>query len=274
MTASTYDEALRRVLAHEGGYTSHPSDPGGPTNWGITIHDARAYWRPNATAADVQAMPLMVAQEIYRTKYAAPLRYNDLPAGVDFAVLDYGINSGIGRAAKVLQRLVGVEVDGGIGEQTLACTRARDPKVLVAAICDERLAFLQGLKTWPTFGRGWGRRVAEVRAAALVMAGRSQSVQPIILAPASRTAGLPAASRGGVPSLDDAGAIPSWLARMNAILGIYEFTGSADNPAIIGMAKACGGKIAQSYKHDATPWCALTINYCLVASGLPGNDSL
>jgi uncharacterized protein (TIGR02594 family) len=262
MTASTYDEALKRVLAHEGGYTNHPSDPGGPTNWGITIQDARKYWKARATAADVQAMPVAVAKDIYRTRYAAPLRYDELPAGVDYAVLDYGINSGIARSAKVLQRIVGVEADGEIGDVTLAAVRARDPKVLVAAICDERMAFLQGLKTWPTFGRGWGRRVAEVRAAALVMAGKVQGVQVILGAPASRTA------------LDDAGAIPPWLARMNAILGLYEFAGSADNPAIIGMARACGGNIARNYKHDATPWCALAINYCLVASGLPGNGSL
>ena len=61
---------------------------------------------------------------------------------------------------------------------------------------------------------------------------------------------------------------------MNAILGLYEFPGARDNPAIIAMAKACGGKIARDYKHDAIPWCALTVNYALIASGFPGNDSL
>jgi lysozyme family protein len=38
-----YDESLSRVLVHEGGYTNHPRDPGGPTNYGITIFDARKY---------------------------------------------------------------------------------------------------------------------------------------------------------------------------------------------------------------------------------------
>ena len=56
MATWTYDEALRRLLAHEGGYTNHPSDPGGPTNFGITIHDYRKYVKPNATAVDVRAM--------------------------------------------------------------------------------------------------------------------------------------------------------------------------------------------------------------------------
>ena len=58
MVAATYDEALRRLLVHEGGYSNHPSDPGGPTNFGITIHDYRKYVKPDANAADVRAMPL------------------------------------------------------------------------------------------------------------------------------------------------------------------------------------------------------------------------
>ena len=169
MVASTYDDALRRLLAHEGGYTHHPSDPGGPINFGITIHDYRKYVRPGATAADMKAMRLDEAKAIYRAKYWDALACNALPAGVDYCVFDYGVNSGIGRAARVLQRVAGVADDGKVGPQTLAAVRAREPKAIVAAICDERIAFLQRLKTWPVFGKGWGRRVAEVRAASLAM---------------------------------------------------------------------------------------------------------
>jgi len=56
MAASSYDEALRRLLAHEGGYTNHPSNPGGPTNFGIPIHDYRKYVKSTATATDVRAI--------------------------------------------------------------------------------------------------------------------------------------------------------------------------------------------------------------------------
>jgi uncharacterized protein (TIGR02594 family) len=104
------------------------------------------------------------------------------------------------------------------------------------------------------FGRGWARRVTEVKAVSLALAGKAQGLTP-------SPAPVPVAGT------------PPWLARMNAILGLYEFPGSADNPAIVAMAKACGGNIARSYKHDATPWCALAVNYCLVASELPGDDS-
>lgn len=67
---------------------------------------------------------------------------------------------------------------------------------------------------------------------------------------------------------------PPWLARAIALRGLYERAGAADNPQILAMARLCGGKIAATYKHDDIPWCALFVNYCLVASGRAGNDSL
>jgi uncharacterized protein (TIGR02594 family) len=256
MAASSYDEALARLLAHEGGYGDHPRDPGGPTNHGITLADYRRHVKPHATAADVRSMPVAVAKAIYRRHYWDALACDALPSGVDYTVFDYGVNSGIGRAARVLQQLCGVAADGVIGAATVAAAHARDPKAIAAALCDERLTFLQSLATWPTFGRGWGRRVAEVRATALVMAGRAQGV----VAPVSPPA--PVAGE------------PPWLARMTSILGLYERAGSADNPAILAMAKACGGRIAREYKNDSVPWCALAVNWCLAATGLKGNDSL
>jgi lysozyme family protein len=56
---SNFDEAMRRVLVHEGGYSNHPSDPGGPTNFGITIHDYRKHIGVGGTAADVRAMTVL-----------------------------------------------------------------------------------------------------------------------------------------------------------------------------------------------------------------------
>ena len=60
------------------------------------------------------------------------------------------------------------------GATTLArcfvAIRARDIRAMIAALCDERLAFLKRLKTWPVFGAGWSRRVADVKSAALSMA--------------------------------------------------------------------------------------------------------
>lgn len=74
----------------------------------------------------------------------------------------YGVNSGIGRAVKVLQRLVGVEADARMTDASLALLARRAAADLIGRLCDERLAFLKQLKTWPVFGAGWSRRVGEV----------------------------------------------------------------------------------------------------------------
>ncbi|RDV02135.1 glycoside hydrolase family 108 protein [Undibacter mobilis] len=171
MAASSYDGALAGLLAHEGGYSNHPSDPGGPTNFGITIADYRKYVKADATAADVKAMTIGQAKAIYRARYWDAQRCDELPAGVDYAVFDYGVNSGIGRSGKVLRRLLKLpDTTHQVSDEVIAAARVADAATLVAAICDERLRFLKALKTWPVFGRGWGRRVAEVKAAALTMA--------------------------------------------------------------------------------------------------------
>jgi lysozyme family protein len=171
MSAANYDEALRRLLAHEGGYTNHPSDPGGPTNFGITLADYRKYIKPDATAADVRAMSVDQARAIYRKRYWDAQRCDGLPAGVDYSVFDYGVNSGIGRSGKVLRRVVGLpDTTHVVTDEVLRAVATRHPKALVTAINDERLRFLKSLKTWPVFGKGWDRRVAEVRAFSLKLA--------------------------------------------------------------------------------------------------------
>jgi lysozyme family protein len=126
--------------------------------------------KPGATAADIKAMRLDDAETIYRNAYWNVLRCDELPAGLDYAVFDYGVNSGVSRAAKVLQRLLGLTDDGGVTDAVLAAVRKGNAADLAARLCDERLAFLKQLKTWPVFGTGWTRRVAEVRTAALAMA--------------------------------------------------------------------------------------------------------
>jgi lysozyme family protein len=81
MVASNREAAIKKTLQYEGGYSNHPADPGGPTNWGITIADARKYWKAGATADDVKAMPQSVAVEIYRKRYWDAVGGDNLPPG-------------------------------------------------------------------------------------------------------------------------------------------------------------------------------------------------
>ena len=199
MSDSSYSESIRRLLVSEGGYVNHPSDPGGPTNFGVTIADYRRYVKADATAADVRAMKIDEAKAIYRSKYWGAMRGDDLPAGVDYCVFDYAVNSGTSRVPKVLQRVLGVSVTGRVDDATITAACGREPRALIQSICDERLRFLQGLKTWPVFGKGWGKRVDEVRLAALALADKAAGRAPLRDAPATTAQG-----KGVVPVNDTA----------------------------------------------------------------------
>src|SRR5262249_25058993 len=182
-------------LVHEGGNDDDPRDPGGRTPRGILQREWDGWRRSHpGLPADGWRAPQDQVEAIYRQKDWDALGFGELPSGVDYAVFDYGVNSGIGRAAKVLQRLVATSADGEVGPDTIAAAARANAATLIAAICDERLAFLQGLRTWPTFGKGWGRRVREVRAAARAMAAppSPQGEGPARRSNAARPASPPA----------------------------------------------------------------------------------
>lgn len=177
--AQRFARCLDAVLRQEGGYADHPKDPGGATNLGIT-RKTLARWRGVAPwwklpKADVMALDKGEAGRIYRAHYWTRIAGQSLPAGLDLALFDYGVNSGPARAVKALQAELKVKTDGFVGPLTLGALRARIAAAgtagLIVALCDGRLNFLQRLAIFATFGRGWSRRVAEIRASALAMAG-------------------------------------------------------------------------------------------------------
>lgn len=166
---SNFDEALKAVLHHEGGYVNHPSDPGGMTNLGCTKRVWEEWCGHEVDEKAMRALTPADVAPLYKSKYWDKIKGDELPAGVDYVVFDAAINSGPGRAAKWLQSCVGVDPDGGIGPKTLAAVAAVDAKTLIDDYAKRRLSFLTDLPTWPTFGKGWGRRVEEVRKAGLEM---------------------------------------------------------------------------------------------------------
>lgn len=271
MAAINYDESLRRLLADEGGYTNHPSDPGGPTNFGITIADYRKYVRPGATAADVRAMKLSEAKQIYRAKYWDAQSCDKLPSGVDYAIFDYGVNSGIGRSGKVLRRVLGLPDNTSVvTADVIAAAIRRDPRALAAAICDERLAFLQRLKTWPTFGKGWGRRVVGVKAASFKMIER----QPTLVEPRA----VPAPGKGVVPEPNVAKKIIIAGGGTAAVVhgGLWHWVGT--HPGLtIALALAVVGLVvwglALLKRHHREQQEAPTLGIPVVPATLTGEDN-
>lgn len=166
-----FDEALKAILHHEGNFVNHPKDPGGMTNLGVTKRVWEEWVGHEVDEKAMRALTPEVVAPMYKAKYWDRIRGDDLPTGVDYIVFDAAINSGPGRAAKWLQQTVGAVPDGAIGAGTLGKVAAMGAAEIVEKYQETRLAFLQSLPTWDTFGRGWGRRVAEVGAAAKKMVG-------------------------------------------------------------------------------------------------------
>lgn len=160
-----FDAALKAVLIYEGGKVNDPLDPGGKTNQGVTQRVYTAYLlRRNSPPRDVYTMTATERDDIYRRQYWNAIRGDDLPSGVDLAVFDEAVNSGVKRATMDLQKVLGVLVDGSIGEVTLRALESRDPEQVVLEVCAARLAFLHRLgRLWQRFGKGWSRRVLSVR---------------------------------------------------------------------------------------------------------------
>lgn len=158
------------LLAHEGGFVNHPKDPGGMTNLGVTKKVYENWLGREVSEQEMRNLTITDVAPIYKTKYWDKVKGDSLPSGVDWAVFDWAVNSGTGRAARMLQKVVGVTADGAIGPMTLAAVNKMDPAELIEKYCARRQAFYERLSTFSTFGKGWTRRVNETRETALNMA--------------------------------------------------------------------------------------------------------
>lgn len=167
---ANFEKALKAVLHHEGGFVNHKLDPGGMTNLGCTKAVWEEYCGHPVDEKTMRALTPADVAPLYKRRYWDKVKGDDLPSGVDYVVFDAAINSGPGRAVKWLQATVGAEVDGGIGPKTLAAVAAFDSKKLIDDYAKRRLSFLMDLPIWDTFGKGWGRRVEDVRKVGIDMA--------------------------------------------------------------------------------------------------------
>ena len=168
---SNFEECMARLLHHEGGYVDHPDDPGGETNLGVTRAVYEQYAGRQVMDGEMEGLTHDDVYPIYKENYWDRVRGDDLPSGVDWAVFDFCVNSGVSRSAKALQRIVGVEQDGGIGPMTLQAVASIEPVDIVDQMHYMREGFYRSLSTFDTFGRGWLRRNDETKEQALGLIG-------------------------------------------------------------------------------------------------------
>lgn len=164
----TADEIIDEIITREGGYSDRVQDTGGPTNYGITAATLGA-WRKlgrPATRAEVKALKVDEARQIYQSQYITAPRFDKIAdARLRGLLVDFGVHSGPARAVKALQRAVDVPMDGVLGAQTLAALKAADAGAVYRHVLRERgelmAAILRRDKTQLVFAAGWLRRLME-----------------------------------------------------------------------------------------------------------------
>ena len=225
---NNFSASLAAVLISEGGYVNNPHDPGGATNKGITQRTYDA-WRTKQ-GRSVNLVGVISSAEvaaIYKAEYWDAIQGDLLPAGVDYAVFDYAVNSGPSRA--LYSYTTHKNIDG---------------------ICDERLAFLKALSSWQYFGKGWSTRIAQVRALAKKMASQPTTPIPATVQPIGVPTMSILPSQSTVSSSINIGSIVAMFSGLSLIIPsvLKEYS----TVGLIGAAALIVGALIQAFIPPAT----------------------
>ena len=180
----TVREIAKEIVRREGGFVNDPDDPGGATNFGVTIHTMRRLGLDldrdgSVTVADVRALTVDKAIDIFEKHYFQKPLIAMLPQPMHATVFDMYVNAG-SNAVKILQRLLrdmghDLVVDGALGPKSIGAAQAAfasAPDHLVDAygiarrnyyfrIGDRRAASRKFAKTRSGGKGGWIKRAEE-----------------------------------------------------------------------------------------------------------------
>ena len=158
-------------------------EPGHGSRFGVSITALSDYRKklglPPATIDDLKALTPATVDAFYTAAFAEPLRFNDLPGGVDYRLLDVSVNLGLTGGPNALQLALGMfPLTGVVDADTLAKVATTDPKALVMALSAAWIAVKHTSPNWnPSpitktgYGKGWSARNSRATARAIAMIG-------------------------------------------------------------------------------------------------------
>ncbi len=171
---AAFEHALAHVLEMEGGWADDPYDPGGPTNYGITLatfadDKGVALTAENFTQlkSELKSIRLATVRRVYHDRYWLPACCRQMPPALAFFHFDAAVNHGVLGAAHLLQEAVGAVIDGEIGPETLGKGASRPVPDTLADYAGVRRRHYRSLSTFWRFGNGWLARIDRTLAAAL-----------------------------------------------------------------------------------------------------------
>jgi len=172
-----FNLAIPDLLKAEGGYTNHPNDKGGETNFGITVKKARKF----KYCGEMKDMPIEFAKSVYKKDYWDRMHldeiFNQTLAGILF---NFGVHCGTGTASKTLQRTLNILnrnsvswfdtiMDGIIGPRTRGIVNnlsikdlAFATKIVIGLQFERYIKIVERDTTQEIFIRGWVNRIEEL----------------------------------------------------------------------------------------------------------------
>lgn len=155
MTDIVWNSAFNLLMEFEGGFVDNPNDKGGATKYGIS--------KKQYPDLDIENLTIEKAKEIYHRDYWDRYKCRFLPDYLSVALFDSVVNSNAKRMIKLLQKALGVTVDGIIGNETIGAANRLPAKKVLNDFLDLRLEYMMSLKDWKYFGKGWAARVFKLR---------------------------------------------------------------------------------------------------------------
>lgn len=166
---NAFKQAVKELLRAEGGYVDHPSDPGGATNYGISLRWYKQAVDEDAEPYDIEQLSKGQAKSLYYRFFWSSDRHNisydDLPQGVAYCLFFLAVNTGRPRAHRLLQKTLkkmgqNLKVDGLLGRRTKLASSAVDERELISRLSVETISFYLKLNK-PEFQEGWIYRAVE-----------------------------------------------------------------------------------------------------------------
>ena len=170
MGISTFGTAAAFTQRMEGGYSGSQFDPGNWTsglinrgqlvgsNMGISAPVAIAWLGAEGpktvTSEWMQKDVSTIWEPLTRVRYWNAVQADYLPTGVDLMVFDHGFNRGAEASARVLQRVMGVTVDGWVGSETLLAIAKVPASALLVLLYKEQCKDYISLGN-PVYQKGW-----------------------------------------------------------------------------------------------------------------------
>lgn len=159
-----FERAFFALVGNEGNFTNSPKDRGnwttGKVGIGTLVGTKYGISAMSYASVDIKNLTLENAKVIYKRDFWQAIHCDELPETIRFDMFDMAVNSGISASIKTLQKAIGATVDGVFGHQTKSMLNQLDENVLDKRLAAHRLFYICDIGTFPTFGRGWVRRVA------------------------------------------------------------------------------------------------------------------